>query len=241
MPIWFPFFPTEDRNGEAPGMVHTSKRTDSAKRQEGLCQAVPRMLLSPLSWDEPRKNPTIKLHSEHTKCSLIYCSSKTWTRIFIRRFWFLSRLERTLIWNYIFRSISARCSLDNLQKLFSVVFLSLVRALSLEIFSSAFYTWDFLGGRAMHKSYFPRPFPTKLKRDHLCTGLDFSEFSTLCQGFDQVKPLCRVHEFQQRPWGAGFFQKGVHHMVWVTKLMCTWQLSLLPLAGFRNDSSKVTT
>lgn len=119
------------------------QRTDSAKRQEGLCQAVPRMLLSPLSWDELRKNPTIKLPSEHTKCSLIYSSSKTLMRIFIRRFWFLSRLERTLIWNYIFRSISARCSLDNLQKLFSVIFLSLVRALSLEIFSSAFYTWDF--------------------------------------------------------------------------------------------------
>lgn len=123
--IWFLFFLKEDRNWEALrilGMVHTFMRTDSATRQEALCQAEPRMLLITLSWDEIRKNPRIKLLSKYMKCSLIYCSSKTSTRIFVIRFWFPSRLERTLIWNYIFWSISARCSLDNSWKLFSFFF-----------------------------------------------------------------------------------------------------------------------
>lgn len=72
-----------------------------------------------LSWDEFRKIPRIKLHSKHMKCSLIiYCFSETSARIFIIRFGFLSKWERILIWNYIFGSISTRCSSDNLRKPF---------------------------------------------------------------------------------------------------------------------------
>lgn len=58
------------------GMAHTSKSIDSAKRQEVLCQDGPRMPLVTLSWDEFRKIPRIKLHSQHMKCNLIiYCFS----------------------------------------------------------------------------------------------------------------------------------------------------------------------
>lgn len=74
-------------------MGHTFKRTESATRQEALCQAEPRMLLIALSWNEIRKNPRIKLPSMYMKCSLIYCSSKTSTRIFIIRFGFLPDLK----------------------------------------------------------------------------------------------------------------------------------------------------
>lgn len=162
-------------------MVHTSKRTESATRQEALCQAEPRMSLLTFTWDETMKNPRIKLHSKYMKCSLIYCSSQTSTRIFIIRFWFPSRLERTLIWNCIFWSISVRCSLDNLWKLFSFFFFSLlVRALYLEvpfplylfIFSSTFYTWLSLEADPWTKSYFSRPFPSKRReggkeREHI--------------------------------------------------------------------------
>lgn len=150
--IWFPSFPKGDRNWEALrrlGMVYTSKRTDSAKGQHTLCQAAPRMLLITPSWDEFRKSPRIRLHSKHMTCSLVYCSSKTSTRIVIR-FWFLSRLQRTLIWNYIFTSLSARCTLGDLWQLFSFfIFLfcsercpwKVPLPLSLFIFSSPFYNW----------------------------------------------------------------------------------------------------
>lgn len=114
--------------------------------------------------------------------------------------------------------------------------------LSLIIFSSPFYTWFSLGAVSWTKFYFSRPFPSKKKKnDHFCIRLDFSEFSGLCQGFDQVKPLCRVHESQWPPWWAGLLQKSVHHKVWATAFMCIWQLSWLPFAGSWNDSSTVTT
>ena len=123
MLILFPSFPKEDRNWEALrrlGMVYISKRTDTVKRQDTLCQAMPRMLLITPSIDEFRKSPQMKLHSKHTTCSLIYCPSKTSSGIFIIRFQFLSRLRRTFIQNHIFRSTSSRCinTSDNVWQLF---------------------------------------------------------------------------------------------------------------------------
>lgn len=107
-------------------MVYISKRTDTVKRQDSLCQTMPRMLLITSSIDEFRKSPQMKLHSKHTTCSLIYCPSKTSSGVFIIKFWFLSRLRRTFIQNHIFRSTSVRCinTSDNVWQLFSLQFSS---------------------------------------------------------------------------------------------------------------------
>lgn len=93
--IWFPSFPKEDRNWEALrrlDMVHTFKGTDSGKRQKALSNHWERYWLP---FPEMNLGKTwVKLHSKHMKYSLIHCSSKPLTRIFIIRFWFLSRFER---------------------------------------------------------------------------------------------------------------------------------------------------
>lgn len=181
----------------------------------------------------------VKLHSKHMKYSLIHCSSKPLTRIIYNKVLVSLQIwENLLIWNYIFKSISARCSLDSFWKLFCFFFFgqSIVPEGPVTFFPIYFLS-SILSSLPLFLQAFLLlpPLPPK-KRPPL---------PWLFRIFKAVSKLwptpCRVHESQQQPWWVSLFQQSVHLMAWATELMWLWQLSSLPFAGYWTDSSTVTT
>lgn len=214
-------------------------RENGFRQLTGSWLSMPRLLWSALAWNEFRKNPRAKLYSKHLKYSLIYCSSKTSTRNFIIRFWFLSRFERILIWNYIFRSVSAQCSLDSLWKFVSFFFFgqNIVPWSFPNLFPflfSPFDPWLSLERDLWIKSYSSRPLfsslPHPKKRDHFCTCLDFSEFLRLW-----LSP-CRSPWISAAAMVNEPLPRRVGHRIYVHLI-----IQHAVLAGFWNHSSKVTT